>query len=161
MSKSSFSIKLTRDWDKAVNFFNKIAIRLAPYFIAHLRENGEFVLEKMREHIDNQDLMWTPLSEKTVELKGGDTTILVETGELRNGLTVKRISTSKGMSFFVGASDTQTHHSGMSIADLMIWIEYGTDKMPPRPLIKPTLEEVRKILTDTWKDKLIELVRGI
>ena len=82
-----------------------------------------------------QDLSWTPLSEHTIELKGGDSTIYVETGQLRSGLSVRRIkSSSTGSTIFVGASPWKRHNGGMKLSDLLIWLEYGTDKMPPRPL---------------------------
>lgn len=137
-----------------------LAVKLKPAFEAQLYEDGHFVLEKMRGHIDSQDLNWTPLADRTVELKGGDTTIYVETGALRNGLTVRRIkSTTKGSTIFVGASPWKRHEGGMKMSELMIWLEYGTDKIPPRPLVQPTIEEVEDILKEHWKDLMKELIK--
>ena len=113
----------------------------------------------MKSHIDSQDLGWVKLADSTIELKGGDDTIYVETGELRNGLTVRRIkSTAKGSTIFVGASPWKRHSGGMKMSDLLIWLEYGTDKIPPRPLVQPTLEEVEDILKEHWEDLLKDLV---
>ena len=39
-------------------------------------------------------------------------------------------------------------------------LEYGTDKIPPRPLVQPTIKEVEKILKDHWKDLFESLVKG-
>lgn len=157
---SDMSLQLTGDWNRAGVYLRNLAVRLKPAFEAQIWEDGQFVLEKMRGHIDNQDLSWTPLAERTVELKGGDTTIYVETGELRNGLTVRRIKSSvKGSTIFVGASPWKRHKGGMKMSELMIWLEYGTDKLPPRPLVQPTIEEVEDLLKKNWVDLMRELVK--
>lgn len=158
---SDLSLKMTGDWNRAGVYMKTLAVKLKPAFEAQLWEDGQFVLEKMRGHIDSQDLSWTPLAERTVELKGGDTTIYVETGALRNGLTVRRIkSSAKGSTIFIGASPWKRHEGGMKMSDLMIWLEYGTDKIPPRPLVQPTFEEVEGILKEHWKDLMKELIKG-
>ena len=157
----NLSLQMTGDWNKAGILLKNLAVKLRPAFEAQFWEDGQFVLEKMQGHIDNQDLGWTPLAERTIELKGGDTTILVETGALRNGLVVRRIkSSAKGTTIFVGASPWKHHEGGMSMSQLMIWLEYGTDKLPPRPLVQPTMEEVEEILKSNWKDLMEELVKG-
>ena len=154
------SLKLTGDWNRAGVYLKNLAIKLKPTFEAQLWEDGKLVLETMRGHIDSQDLNWTPLSDRTIELKGGDTTIYVETGQLRNGLTVRRIkSTVKGSTLFIGASPWKRHEGGMKMSDLMIWLEYGTDKIPPRPLVQPTIEEVEKILKEHWQELMKELIK--
>ena len=157
---SNIGLTLTGDWNKAGAYLKNLSIKLKPAFEAQLYEDGQFVLEKMRGHIDNQDLNWTPLSKRTVELKGGDDTIYVETGALRDGLVVRRIkSTVKGSTIFVGASPWKRHEGGMKMSDLLIWLEYGTDKIPPRPLVQPTIEEVENILKTHWKDLMKELIK--
>lgn len=157
----SLSLKMTGDWNRAGVHLKNLAVKLRPAFQAQFDEDGEFVLETMRGHIDSQDLSWTPLADRTIELKGGDTTIYVETGELRNGLSVRRIkSTVQGSTIFVGASPWKHHKGGMKLSDLLIWLEYGTDKIPPRPLVQPTMEEVEKVLKDHWKDLFEDLVKG-
>ena len=154
------SLQMTGDWNRAGVYMKNLAVKLKPSFEAQLYEDGQFVLEKMRDHIDSQDLNWTPLAERTVELKGGDTTIYVETGQLRDGLVVRRIkSSAKGSTIFVGASPWKRHEGGMKMSDLMIWLEYGTDKLPPRPLVQPTIEEVEDILKEHWEDLMKELLK--
>lgn len=157
----SLSLQMTGDWNKAGLHLQNLAVKLKPAFEAQLWEDGQMTLKVMQGHIDNQDLSWTPLAERTVELKGGDTTIYVETGELRNGLSVRRIKSSvKGSTIFVGASPWKRHSGGMRLSDLMIWLEVGTDKMPPRPLIEPSIEEVKDIIQSNWKELMKELVKG-
>ena len=158
---SDFNLKMTGDWNKAGIFMKTLAVRLRPAFELQLYKDGEFVLGKIKGHIEAQDLNWTPLAERTIELKGGDDTIYIENGQLFNGLTVRRIkSTVKGSTIYVGASPWKKHEGGMSMSDLMIWLEYGTDKIPPRPVIQPTYEEVKDILKSHWEDLLKELCKG-
>lgn len=137
-----------------------LAVKLKPAFEAQLWEDGQLVLDKMRSHIDNQDLNWTPLAERTVELKGGDDTIYIETGALQSGLVVRRVkSTVKGSTLFIGASPWKRHEGGMKMSELLIWLEYGTDKIPPRPIVQPTIEEVEDLLKSNWKDLMEELIK--
>ena len=158
---SSMKLEMTGDWNRAGLYMRNLAVKLKPAFEAQLWEDGQMVLEKMRGHIDSQDLSWTPLAERTVELKGGDDTIYVETGALKNGLTVRRIkSSARGSTIFIGASPWKRHEGGMKMSDLMIWLEYGTDKIPPRPLVRPTIEEVEDIIKSHWKELFQELVKG-
>lgn len=154
------SLQLTGDWNRAGVYMKNLAVRLKPAFEAQFYEDGEFVLQRMRSHIDNQDLNWTPLAKRTIELKGGDDTIYVDTGQLRDGLVVRRIkSTTKDSTLFIGASPWKRHEGGMKMSDLMIWLEYGTDKIPPRPLVQPTIEEVEELLKKHWKDLMKELIK--
>ena len=158
---SSMKLEMTGDWNRAGLYMRNLAVKLKPAFEAQLWEDGQMVLEKMRGHIDSQDLSWTPLAERTIELKGGDDTIYVETGALKNGLTVRRIKSSvRGSTIFIGASPWKRHEGGMKMSDLMIWLEYGTDKIPPRPLVRPTIEEVEDIIKSHWKELFQELVKG-
>lgn len=157
---SDLTLKMTGDWNRAGLYLQNLAVKLKPAFGGQLYSDGELVLDTMRSHIDNQDLSWTPLSDRTVELKGGDTTIYVQTGQLKDGLVVRRIkSSTKGSTIFVGASPWKRHDGGMKMSDLMIWLEYGTDKIPPRPLVQPTIDEVKKVITDNWKDLMRDLVK--
>lgn len=158
----SLTLEMTGDWNRAGLLLRNLAVNLCPAFQAQFEEDGQFVLETMQGHIDKQDLSWTPLAEHTIELKGGDTTIYVETGTLRNGLSVRRIKSSMtGSTIFVGASPWKKHApSGAKLSDLLIWLEYGTDKLTPRPLVEPTIKEVQDILKDHWTDLFKDLVKG-
>lgn len=155
-----FHLEMTGDWNKAGLYLRNLAVRLYPEFSMKFYESGEFVLEKMKGHIFNQDLGWTPLSPHTIELKNGDSTILIETGQLANGLTVRRVKSSAyGDTLFIGASPWKKHHSGLGLDELMIMHEYGTSNMPARPLIRPTIEEVENELRSMWSKEFENIIR--
>lgn len=154
-----FKLEMTGDWNRAGIYLKNLAVRLNPAFQAKFYEDGEMILEKMKGHIYSQDLNWIPLSKHTVELKGGDTTIMIDTGQLVNGLTVRRIKAKdRGTTIFVGASPWKSHEGGMKMSDLMIWLEYGTDKMPARPLVRPTFEEVEGLLKASWEEIFKDII---
>ncbi len=148
------------DWIRAGVVLQNLSAKLCPAFQAQLTEDGELVLKTIIGHIEKQDLNWIPLSQRTVELKGGDTTIYVETGYLKNNLEVRKVKAPKnGMTIFVGASAWKTHKpSGKKFSDIMIWLEYGTDKIPPRPLIRPSWEEVEPVIKENWENLLKDMI---
>lgn len=148
------AITKTGDWSK-VGIALQSLQKLRPTFIAQMQEDSEFVLNTIQGHIDSQDLGWTPLSEKTIELKNGDSTIYVETGFLRNNLKAQKVkSSSSGVTFYIGVDPNATTPSGENLGDIMIWLEYGTHSIPARPLIRPTFDEVKDILEKHWTDLL-------
>ena len=162
----SISLKMTGDWKRAGITLKNLAVKLYPAFELQLQEDGNFILERMREHIDSQDLNWAPLAESTIALKGGDDTIYVDSGALRDGLTVRRIkSSTKGSTFYIGASPWKRHTNArtgesVNMNTLMIWLEYGTDKQPPRPLIRPTFDEVNDLLKSNWLKTVLNFIRN-
>lgn len=159
MAKSGFTLQKYGDWARAGAVLQGLAKNLTPAFTARLKNDGELVLQRIQAHIDNQDLGWAPLANSTIRLKGGSTTIYVETGFLRGNLKVRKVRSAKnGASFFIGADAWTTTPTGEKFSDLMIWLEYGTDKMPARPLIRPTWEEVQDIIKSNWKELLGEMI---
>lgn len=147
------------DWTRAGVVLQGLSVNLFPAFKAQLEEDGKLILDELRGHIDAQDLPWTPLSQRTIQLKGGDSTIYVETGYLRGNLEVRRVkSVANGLTLFIGASAWKRHSSGEKFSDIMIWLEYGTDRIPPRPLIRPTWDEVEPIIKDNWQSLLQDLI---
>lgn len=135
---------------------------IVPAFQAQLKEDGELILKTIKGHIDNQDLNWTPLSKSTIEMKNGDETIYVETGFLKDNLKVRKVKSPKnGVTYFIGADAWTTHKpSGLKFSDLMIYLEYGTANIPPRPLIRPTMQELESIIKSHWAKLLKDLVKG-
>lgn len=150
------------DWTKAGVLLQSLSSnKIVPAFSAQLKEDGNLVLERIISHIDSQDLNWTPLSERTIELKNGDETIYVETGFLKSNLKVRKVKAPKnGVTYFIGADAWTKHSSGIKFSDLMIYLEYGTANIPARPLIRPTYDELEDLLKRHWKQCLQDLMKG-
>ena len=131
------------DWSRAGVALRGLSNNMTSVFTAVVDKDGEMIRERLVGHIDSQDLGWTPLADSTVILKGSSK-IYVETGTLKNNLKVRKISApSMGYSIFIGANPWTTNKDGTKLSDLMIWLEYGTSRMPARPLIRPTWDEVK------------------
>lgn len=154
-------LEIQGDWNKAGLILKNLENNFSPVMRAHLTEEGNFVLDMIKWHVAAQDLRWTPLAERTIELKGGDDTIYMETGELINGLVVRKIKSKQNVdTIYVGASPWKRHKgSGAKMSDLLLWLEYGTDKIPPRPLMEPVFKEVKPLIEKHWREVFKELVK--
>lgn len=143
---------LTGQWRECGITLQSLSNNVSKKMNEAIKEQGEMIKEVMVGHIDNQDLGWTPLSSDTIRIKGTDI-IYVESGELKSELLVRGIKSSVNQStVFVGANPWTSHKgSGMKSSDLLAKLEYGTSKMPPRPLIRPTWEEVKPIVEKNLK----------
>lgn len=148
------------DWVQAGVVLQSLQTKLAPIAEAQLRSDGELILNRLREHIIYQDLKWTPLSETTIRLKNGYDDIYIDSGFLYDNLEVRKVKSSKGnLTIFIGASPWSYHPEAKAkLSDLLIWLEYGTDKIPPRPLIQPTWDEIEPIIKNNWRAVLGNLV---
>ena len=149
------------DWARAGVILKRLAVNLNPFAKGMLYEDGQLVLETIQGHIDKQDLNWIPLANSTVRAKGSDD-IYVETGSLRNGLTVRKIKSSKDdLVLFVGASPWKRHApSGKKMSEILIFLEYGTSRIPPRPLVEPTFEEVKSKIQKEWRGAIADFIGG-
>lgn len=158
-------LKLSRfgDWTKAGIILQALSSgSIVPAFSARLKDDGEMILKKLTGHIERQDLNWVPLAESTIAIKNGDDTIYVETGFLKEHLKVRKVKSPKnGVTYFIGADAWTTHKpSGLKFSDLMIYLEYGTSRIPPRPLIRPTLDEVERTIKKHWESCLKDLINN-
>ena len=126
-----------------------------------LREDAEYVKDKIVGHIDSQDLPWASLSPITVRIKKS-AKIYVDTGTLRDSITVRGIKSGvRRSTVFIGANSYTVHSpSGMRMSQLMNILEYGTRYAPPRPLIRPTWEEVRPEIENRWTKGFVERLKN-
>lgn len=144
--------KKVGDWVRASNAFQKLNKTLRPTFVAQVDKDGELILERLRGHIDAQDLGWVALSPISVRIKGSEK-IWVDTGTIYNAMTVQKFTFSKSQfSVFVGVPEGVSHPgTSVSSATICMWLEEGTPRMPARPLFQPTFEEVERTIKSNWK----------
>lgn len=146
--------KLTGDWTGAFLAIDKLS-KFSPLAKAVLDESGDLVLEKIQSNITNQSLGWTPLSSETIRIKGGST-ILVETGSLKDSFAVRK----SGSGIVVAVSGTSSR-TGIPMTQLLAYHEYGTSRTPARPIVKPTWEQVEGEVKQLWENFLKDIVGGI
>lgn len=147
------------DWTRAGVVLQGLNVKLFPAFQAQILADGEMIVETLKGHIEAQDMSWTPLAERTIAIKG-NSTIYIDTGTLMNSIKVRRIrSSANGLTIFVGASPWSKSSGGDKASDIMIWMEYGNAKQPPRPLVRPTWDEVEPILRGNWEALLKDLIQ--
>jgi HK97 gp10 family phage protein len=148
-------VQLTGQWDDVIHKLQHMAKSIMPSSESGATESGELTKNIIQGHIDKQDLGWSPLSKRTIEVKGHGK-VYVETGSLRSGITVKKVSSSKKeVKVFVGFEGGK-HPSGLDMKTLMTYNEFGTVKSPARPLVRPSLEEAKPKIYRVVKQTLIE-----
>jgi len=156
-----FTMALKGDWNKLISSLTSLKDGLGVAMHSKLDEDGELVLEVMKGHIRDQDLNWRPLANSTIKKKSGNDTIYVESGWVYDNLEALKVrSNSKRGTLFIGASRNKTHPSGANFSSLLAWMEYGTEKMPPRPLIRPSYLEAKKIVREDWYDVISDVMKG-
>lgn len=152
------------DWARAGTVLRGLSSRggrVTKAFKATVDRDGNIIKEKLVGHIDAQDLNWKPLSPHTIELKHGNSTVYVETGTLKKNIRARRISApSNGYSLFIGCAPQAHNKDGSKLSDIMIYLEYGTSKIPARPLIRPTWDEVKGQIKNDMRKTLRGLIRG-
>lgn len=100
------------------------------------------VRDKVQDHIRNQDLGWAPLSASTVARKGF-AEIYVETFTFVESVKAQ-VSRGGRFSIHLKVAPTGGHGpSGLSMSVLASMLEFGTKKMPARPVWRPVMSEVR------------------
>jgi phage gpG-like protein len=99
-----------------------------------LEKAAKLVEEEAKHAIGTYEFGWPRLAESTLAKKGADTPLL-ETGSLRDSYTHE----VHGNEARIGSDQEKA-----------VWFEYGTSKMPPRPVLLPAAlkkePEIVKIL---------------
>lgn len=149
------NVQLTGQWNDVIKKLNHMAKSIIHSAKDGAKDSGELTKNIIQGHIDKQDLGWKPLSKRTIQVKGHGK-VYVETGALRNGITIKNISSTKDqVKVFVGF-EGGNHPSGLDMKTLMTYNEFGTSKSPARPLVRPSLEEAKPKIYRVVKQTLIE-----
>lgn len=93
-----------------------------------LKEAAEVVKAEAQSAIGTYKYGWPPLSPETVARKGADTPLL-QTGAYRASFEAVVTSNHEA---HVGSNDPKAQ-----------WLEFGTPKMPPRPVLPGAIEATR------------------
>ena len=80
-------------WKSAGITLRNLSQNIKPKAEKQLKEDAEFIQEKLIGHIDNQDLPWFSLSPITVRIKKSSK-IYIDTGTLKDNIKVRGIKSS-------------------------------------------------------------------
>ena len=134
------------------NNTSEVLAALAAGIPAGLAEMGKDGMDQIDKAFDSgRDPMgapWAPLAESTLRQKGHDT-ILVDTGDYRDSFEMN-VTTSAGLGPTGGSGILEI----ASESDVAKWHEFGTSRMPARPVLQPTARWLAEQGTDRFEDHL-------
>ena len=131
------------DWEQLQSWLTRVQSK--NYLVAFekdLKMIGDTIAEKVKEHIRTQDLKWVPLSPVTVGKKGSSI-IYIDSGDYLKKIKTKIYPKDDGTDLIVAVIGR--HRSGMSMQEIAVALEYGTSKIPARPLWRPTFAEIKNL----------------
>lgn len=138
-----FVAKKIGDWNGAINYLAQMSYRVKT---VTKREQLQVVKDLKRiviGHIINQDLNWQPLSEHTKSRKNQENKdkILIDTELYLNSITITRDNDSVSVGIAKGKAYRKKGNF-TSVDRVANMLEYGTTRMPARPLWNPSLDEM-------------------
>lgn len=111
-----------------------------------LDKAGERLVKHIKDAIGTYEYDWPQLKEATIDHKGGRNTPLLEEGTLRDSYK-HEVHNQK---LTVGSEDKRA-----------VFFEYGTSKMPPRPVIGPTWKKYGSEAISTIGISYAEVLKGV
>lgn len=116
---------------------------------------AEIIRKEFSDAIDDQRFKnyWPPLSLFYLRYKRVHHLSMKTwkaTGLLQKSIVAKR----RAISYYVGIDPNKRYHNGAKVIDIAACMEYGTSRMPARPLFRPIFEDIRKHVRDYWEDFL-------
>lgn len=128
------------DWSKAKQWFSSVRQSPLTEEVKKAADSlGQAITERIQFHIHEQDLPWPPVSTQTTKRSGK---ILLESGAYVKSIS-HEVSTAGKFELTVFVSPKGTHpKSGVAMDLLGSYFEYGTSKMPARPLWRPVVNEI-------------------
>lgn len=143
------SNSITGDWDKIQKFCNNFGKDLEKEGKKYISEQSKMVQQTVQDKIKSGEGM-KALKPSTIAKKGSNRP-LIETGTLLDSISVE----INGLSFTV--KPTGDNPSGLTNEQQAIYHEFGTERIPPRPFMRPSYEEVEPKL----KEEISEVVSNI
>lgn len=143
------SNSITGDWDKIQKFCKDFGKDLEKEGKKYISEQSKMVQQTVQDKIKSGEGM-KALKPSTIAKKGSNRP-LIETGTLLDSISVE----INGLSFTV--KPTGDNPSGLTNEQQAIYHEFGTERIPPRPFMRPSYEEVEPKL----KEEISEVVSNI
>jgi len=160
--------RVTKRYKKAKPFVQGIRKAVFEGSTRYLRKVATLLAESVQDTILYQINIKPPLSDAWLERKrreGYDLRILVMTQEYVDNISVIETPTprSRGGTFEVSVGFPNKPHSRAKVAfaQLMLWLEYGTRKMPARPHWRPVWERFKVRMPQHAERIRIEVLRDL
>ena len=111
---------------------------------------AERVAETARNYLGEYQPGWAPLKEATIARKATGDSPLLETGEMRDSIDVRRVR--------YAPDEVLVAQSIGSSMDRALFMEEGTTKVPPRPFLSLALAEHEMDITESLDDVIGEAI---
>jgi len=146
------------DWKKVKSYLQNAQLgSLSKAMKKPLEALGLAISTKIQQHIKDQDLPWEALSPETVAKKGHDL-IYQETLAYFKGIRYRVYSKKKKQITMDVYLKGDHKPSGLPLELLGFYLEYGTSKIPERPIWRPTyLEMFRMKEFDNVKKQALDM----
>ncbi len=140
------------DWAQFSRWLRKVKSReFAKNYRSQMTAFGKHTRDNIRGHIILQDLDWVPLSDATITKKGHDE-VYMETESYFKSISIE-VKTQPGSMDVVIFPEGKHGPSGLPMAMLAGYLEYGTETIPSRPLWRPTVHE---LVNSKWFSKFVK-----
>lgn len=159
------------NWQKAANFFGSLGYNIDDSVKrAQKEEVVEFKKALVRAIVTQKyagTALWPPLKPRTTyRKKDNKNSIYMDTEKYVNSIVAKVQGNMATVGFRKGVTYKRKGRKAVTIDQVAIWMEYGTQTSPARPLWRPTLRDqggtrgIRDRITDKLYRKLKRLAAG-
>lgn len=154
--------ELYGDWGKLKGILNNLR-NLEGEYDDIIIEMGNEIANRIRGLVESQSIYLEPLQEEYRERKvaeGYDKRTLIRTGEFLESIRVIDIRTDGDeVDVFIGIEDGTTE-TGISMRELAMYIEYGTENQPARLPITRSWESMKAEVISETMNKLRDKIEG-
>lgn len=148
------TVQFYGDWNRMDSFLERIGYGgTQDDFEDALRSLGEAVRLLIVRRIENGDAVWPPLAPITIRRKGHPQ-VYVETGKFLASIRVEIVKKSSGI-LEVQIAPEGVNDQGVSYTDIANWLEYGTSRIPARPLWRPIMSRIPRLKEFTQLNRLL------
>lgn len=137
-------------WAEVQPKLKLVAAMIKPTSVKYLDGKAKEFIERIREHVENQDLPLPALAPSTVaRKKQHQTDWWIESGRFLKGLSTRKAYTGKRTASVVaGAFPDKKYNDKFSMYDIAMRLERGYGRIQARPLFMLTMLEFKNECKD-------------
>lgn len=136
-SRSYIKVNQTGNWNGLLRAFRDMGFDINTAARNGQQEAAKKLIKIVKGHIINQDLPWPKLNEHTKNAKNSSD-ILIDTRLYFESINYWW----ENKTIKAGVKRGLHYPSGVEISNVAAMLEFGTSKMPDRPVWGPSLEEI-------------------